>query len=364
MEIQKERHGEGNLHRLNVLDIAKGLCMISVIFAHVNLTPMFLIPIYSFHMPLFFILAGMVYDPRKYPRLRDQIQRRWHTLIKPYLFFSVTAVVYVFVAEKLSVHAEDLKLREYVSAFIQIVIAQGSKPVLNTPLWFVPCLFAIEIMYFFLAKLKTASCAMVCFALACVGWLLQSGMLPFDNSKLPWTFDSALFALSFYAAGNRMFPYIRRKIEQIQQHPKRSRICLEMLFVCMLIWLPLAKINGKVSLGSQILNNGFLFFLTGMLGTFAVLLISIMLENNRFLLWMGKNTFCLMSVHYMLRRYTLPKYYRMLGIPLYKRKVFKETIIPFLIIFLVSILLTVMYNISKKMLAQYKEKKRRSEQKI
>ena len=185
-------------------------------------------------------------------------------------------------------------------------------------------------------------------------WLLQSGILPFDNSKLPWTLDSALFALSFYAAGNRLFPYVKQAIEKTRQHHKRNRICMTALVLCMIIWLPLAKINGKVSLGSQILHNGFLFFLTGMLGTFAVLTISVMLEDNRFLLWMGRNTFCLMSVHYMLRRYTLPKYFRMLGIPLYKSKVFKETIIPFLIIFAVSLLLTVMYNATKKLLAQYK----------
>ena len=140
--------------------------MISVIFAHVNLTPIFLIPIYSFHMPLFFILAGMVYDPRKYPRVSDLVRRRWDTIIKPYVFFSVTAVIYVFIAERLSVHAEDLKMHEYISALVQVLIAQGSSPVLNTPLWFVPCLFAIELMYFFLAKLKTASCAAVCFVLA------------------------------------------------------------------------------------------------------------------------------------------------------------------------------------------------------
>lgn len=344
MQIQQKGYVEPNQGRMNALDIAKGIGMLFVIFAHVNYTPALLTPIYSFHMPLFFVLAGMVYDPAKYPALRDLIRRRWHTMIKPYLFFSLASLAYVFLSEKLFAHATDLKSEEYISAFVQIFIAQGSKPVLNTPLWFVPCLFAVELIYFFLARLKTAACAIVCFVFACAGWLMQSGMLGFDNALLPWTLDSALYALSFYAAGNRLFPFVRQTIANVRNHHKRNRICLAVLVLCIIIWLPLMLMNGKVSLGSQILRNGFLFFLTGMLGTFGILAVSVMLENNRFLLWLGRNTFCLMSVHYMIRKYTIPKYYKMLGVPLYKSKVFSQTVIPVLIVFLLSLLATLAYN--------------------
>lgn len=352
MEIQQKRYVKPNTDRLDELDIAKGIGMLFVIFAHVNYTPELLTPIYSFHMPLFFVLAGMEYDPAEYSRLRDMIWRRWHTLIKPYLFFSLASLAYVFLSEKLFAHATDLKSEEYISAFIQIFIAQGSKPVLNTPLWFVPCLFAAELIYFFLAKLKTAACAIVCFALAYAGWLLQSGMLAFDHAQLPWTLDSALYALSFYAAGNRLFPHAKQAMERIRNHPNRREICLKVLVLCMVVWLPLAKMNGKVSLGSQILHNGFLFFLTGMIGTFAVLAVSMMLEDNRFLLWLGRNTFCLMSVHYMIRKYTIPKYYKMLGIPLYKSNIFSQTVIPVLIVFLLSVLVTLVYSTVVKKLLQ------------
>lgn len=38
--------------------------------------------------------------------------------------------------------------------------------------------------------------AAVCAFLACSGWMLGSGMLGLDGKLLPWSLDSALFALS------------------------------------------------------------------------------------------------------------------------------------------------------------------------
>lgn len=329
--------------RLAVLDVAKGFCMLFVVFAHVNYTPILLKLIYSFHMPLFFILAGVVYRREKYPSLGTFLRRRWQNLILPYLTFSVVSIVYVFLSEKIFPYTADLSKDDYWKAFAQIFLAQGSTPVLNTPLWFVPCLLTVEILYYQISLHKLPVVIPVCITLMSLGWLLESGKLPFDNTRLPWTLDSALFALGFYASGNILAPWIKKSIEVIQSHPKKVLLCLNVIVGCLIFWLPLTLINGKVSLGSRVLNNGVLFYLTGMLGTAVILAISILLEKSRVLLFLGKNTFCIMSVHYMIRKYTLPKYYSMLGIEKYKSKSLKETILPFLIVLVLTIFITLVY---------------------
>lgn len=330
--------------RLNTLDIAKGIGIIFVVFAHINYTPELLTPIYSFHMPLFFILAGVVFNKEKFHSFGSFLARRWKTMIQPYLFFSVLSIVYVFASERLFDAAKDLARGEYIEAFVQIFLAQGSAPVLDTPLWFVPCLFAVEIMYFFLADLRLKVRIPVCILLTTVGWILESGLLEFDNTLLPWSLDSALFAICFYATGNIVSPYVFKTIKNIKEHPKKSTICLCIFLIAILIWTPLMIANGKITLGSKILNNGFLLYLTGVLGTMAVLSISILADKCRFLTFLGKNTFCIMSVHYVFRKFTLPKYYTWLDIPLYDREVFTETIVPFLIVFVLSILSVLVYN--------------------
>lgn len=338
---------EKNMHkkeRLNTLDIAKGIGIIFVVFAHVNYTPELLTPIYSFHMPLFFILAGVVFNKEKFHSFATFLTRRWKTMIQPYLFFSVLSIVYVFISERLFDVAKDLSREEYIEAFVQIFLAQGSAPVLDTPLWFVPCLLAVEIMYFFLADLNLKLRIPICTLLTGAGWLLESGLLEFDNTLLPWSLDSALFAICFYATGNIISPYLMKTIKNVKASPHKYSICLCIFFGAILIWMPLMIANGKITLGSKILNNGFLLYLTGILGTMAILAVSVLLDKSRFLTFLGQNTFCIMSVHYIFRKFTLPKYYAWLGIPLYDRKVLSETIVPFLIIFILSIFSVLVYN--------------------
>lgn len=341
-----------NKERLNTLDIAKGIGIIFVVIAHVNYMPALLTPIYSFHMPLFFILAGVVFNKEKFQTFRAFIKRRWKTIIQPYLLFSILAIGYVFVSDQLFDAAKDLSPEEYIEAFVQIFLAQGSAGVLDPPLWFIPCLLAVEIMYFFLADVKLIFRIPMCVALTGAGWLLESGLLEFDNTLLPWSLDSALFAICFYATGNIISPYLIKTIKDIEASPKKLTICLCILLSAILIWIPLMLANGKITLGSKILNNGFLLYLTGVLGTIAILSVSILADKCKFLTFLGKNTFCIMSVHYIYRKFTLPKYYTWLGIPLYDREVFVETIIPFFVVFLFSVLSVLVYNKLQSMFSE------------
>ena len=51
--------------RLAVFDVAKGLGILLVVFAHINYTNIPLVYIYSFHMPLFFLISGIFFDTKK-----------------------------------------------------------------------------------------------------------------------------------------------------------------------------------------------------------------------------------------------------------------------------------------------------------
>lgn len=73
--------------RLPVIDVAKGIGMLLVIYAHVNYTPGQLAYIYSFHMPLFFLLSGMMFDREKYGTFTAFMKRKVQTMVCPYLLF-------------------------------------------------------------------------------------------------------------------------------------------------------------------------------------------------------------------------------------------------------------------------------------
>lgn len=71
--------------RLRYIDFTKGLAIILMIFGHtMSKINCLHIWIYSFHMPIFFIICGIIMcrkgRQKSYSLLKEKIIRRWYTL--------------------------------------------------------------------------------------------------------------------------------------------------------------------------------------------------------------------------------------------------------------------------------------------
>ena len=82
-------------NRLDWLDLLKCLAMLLVVFGHVNkdvANTTLRYYIYSFHMPLFFIISGTAFylqiNKREYS-FKDMLKNKARTLLKPYLLFNI-----------------------------------------------------------------------------------------------------------------------------------------------------------------------------------------------------------------------------------------------------------------------------------
>lgn len=69
--------------RLQYFDIAKGIAIILMILGHNGMPHVVTRFIFSFHMPLFFIVSGYFFKPLPY---KDIVKKGWRQLIVPYLF--------------------------------------------------------------------------------------------------------------------------------------------------------------------------------------------------------------------------------------------------------------------------------------
>ncbi len=333
--------------RIEALDVAKGLGMLFVVFAHVNYTPILLTLIYGFHMPLFFLLAGMVFQKKKYPSFGSFLKRRAKTLLCPYVLFYVASVLLRLIVMIAGGGITPDNKAQLIKYIMQMFLSQGSGGVANAPLWFIPCLFVVESLYFFLSKLKKQYRVPVCILLVFLGWILESGLLPFRNKILPWSIDSALFALGFYAIGNICAPQIFGAIQKVGASEDKKWIAVGAGVLSVTLMIPLALLNGKISLGSKILNNGFLLYATGVLGTIGILAVSVLLQKCKFLKFCGENSFYIMASHYMVRVF-LRLGLEVLGLPLYDDKIFVQTILPFLVVLTVSVIFAAIYVKIKK----------------
>lgn len=291
-------------NRIDTIDVAKGIGILLVVFAHVNLSPPAIVVIYAFHMPLFFILAGMMFNNEKYSSAKALLKNKFRTMILPYCFFCMLGVLYKSVFLVYS-HNWTGIVELTGKAVYSIVWAPYSLKYFrdfNTPMWFVPSLMLVEIIYYLLLRSckRKSSVIIAAASISTVGWIMESGMIPIDFSVLPWNLSSACFSLGFFTIGNLCFPLIKKELIERPASCKKTRVCTALLALSCAITIFAGLANGKVSIGSRILNNGLLLYISGCAGTVFVLVLSEILRKSRTLGFCGKNSFSIMGSHILI----------------------------------------------------------------
>ena len=288
--------------RLVFIDLAKGLTMLTILWGHVMLTGYSNAIVYAFHIPTYFFLAGMVYRGEKYPSAMDLAKRRVVTLLLPYCFYSLVTWGFWL----LDCLSKGISLDGCFRPLLQTILAQGSGGYLvhNPALWFVPCLFLVELMYFYISRLTTWKNLMVCVILAALGWgMMQFGLL----KKLPWSLETACAAVIFYACGN-LFARKYALRELPGRAARRPVTAAALILICGILLSVGGIANGTVSMAQGNLGNVLIFYPTAMCGIFFMLILCIALEGamgrnallDRILgwfCWLGRSSFYMMVLH-------------------------------------------------------------------
>lgn len=139
--------------RMDYLDLGKGICMILVVWIHCtkNITNPFENLLQSTLMPFYFFLSGMFF--KEGDNFKTFLLNKINKLIVPFVFFFITGVLlelimvqyeYMFKGIDYSVS----NLRSYI-----FDIPFGEKVTFNLTLWFLLCLFEINILFYFMLKL-------------------------------------------------------------------------------------------------------------------------------------------------------------------------------------------------------------------
>lgn len=297
---------ESTNNRLDYIDIAKAVGMFAIIWGHILLHGWSNLFVYSFHIPLFFFLSGMVFNGAKYDSLWRLVKRRAKTLLLPYLLFSVLTWI-IWAGTKIVSH-------EQVNLFfplLETVFAQGSVGyvVHNLPLWFVPCLFVVEVVYYCMNKLPEWLVVICCVCCAFIGnYMIRGGHLDFFG-QLPWSIEGAMNAISFYALGNILINHIahQKLVDKISSYKVFSIFTITILTIVLLF----SSIhNGEISVGSNKLgNNTVLYYINALIGITTTIAFCVLLSQIRtkiamgtrimnYVKWFGRNSFYVMATHF------------------------------------------------------------------
>ena len=282
-----------NKKRIKYLDVAKAIGIILVIIGHVSQNRVITSIIYSFHMPLFFILSGYVYH-------KGNTKRKVKKILIPYFVFSIISYLYWICIER--------NLRDQnenpVKLFLNIFIARaGSENYLfNAVMWFLPCLLVTQLMFEGINKfIKNKYIKVIMIVLLSImGYILGK----IEIFRLPFTLDVAFMALLFYSLGYwlRLIENKYNLVEKINKSLKnriRTSTILVFLFICL---IGLVYINGPINMNEIKYNIYLLSVMNSCIGSAIIIIISVLIDNNKILEYIGKNTLIIMCTHEPIKR--------------------------------------------------------------
>lgn len=336
--------------RFDYIDIAKAIGMLTIIWGHVAIGKSVTF-VYTFHIPLFFFLSGMVFVKDKYPDFLSFVKRRIQTLIVPYIIYSfVTWVIWVGFS-----YATHAKVTSYWMPLLETFIGQGSEGYLvhNVPLWFVSCLFAVELLYYWISKLSDLWNVIICLIMAVLSWLMVNKCEFFDFTTLPWSLEVAMAAILFYSSGHLLVRNIgHQKFEQIVN--KKEWLSIAIMLVLFILAYYGGVINGKISMGHAILHNPIIFYPTAFIGVLAIIVLSSLIANSRFgntklfngVIWFGQNSFIAMVIHNPIKGFVIVAISSLMGMEIME---VKRDVLTALLAFAITliVIIVLMYIIVK-----------------
>ena len=298
------------MQRIIWIDYAKAIGITLVILAHTQITPFITDWISVFRMPLFFFLSGFLFSFEKNPNAKKFVYKRFRQLVIPYICFNLlTFIFWWFIGRNYgAVDHTTLWYEPLLAALFCI----GPNMIHNIPLWFLLCLFLLEVIYYFLFRpLAPLQRLLLIILFGTVGFLNAH----FNPHILPFSLGTMLIGFIFYGIGS----------EQKQLFISDKLIALLAFGIVTVA----ALINDRVYLYRNQYGNIMFFLLAAISGIY---MIKVLCENlskhfgrNKYVEYISKNTLSICGLHLM--NYTLIKGFTVyvLGIPL---SVYDSTIIP------------------------------------
>ncbi len=184
--------------RCTWIDIAKGLGIVLVVYGHIQFRPVWLnVWLGSFHMPLFFFLAGLTFNAAKYKNIISLVKVKFGQIMIPYFIFATALWLWDIVKQILAGGGTSLSriAKLFIGIFLQI---RGSS--FGPGAWFIPCIFCCYLIVYAIMNIaKERKWLAVGIDIACL--VMGYCYCEFVDVKLPWGVDAAVVAASFMLLG-------------------------------------------------------------------------------------------------------------------------------------------------------------------
>lgn len=274
--------------RIDWIDSLKGIGILLVMLAHTNIPEKWKIFILTFHMPLFFFISGFLFNPKKYNNTLGFLKKKLFGLIIPYFFLSIILYFYWIVFENRYFSPTNIDIFRPIAGIFYGVNQYDFMP-MNDVLWFIPCLFVVELLFYFINKYSKNDYEILIFLVlsSILGYLCMNHL----KVRLPWSIDTALSALPFYGVA---YLISKNKVKSVLVS-LQSRIVL--IMVCFYVTLKISYINGLVAMVGNLYKNFFYFYIGAFIGIILAANIAKFIKKIKFIKFLGVNSLFILAFH-------------------------------------------------------------------
>ena len=261
------------------IDQLRGFCIFLMLLGHVAVPKPVNNYIYSFHMPLFFIISGMTlnYDRLLEYDFKSYFIKRIKGYIIPYLFLNFTAIpIYWFV--KSILQGSELSILRMLFGISMANYLTGFEHPAG-PSWFLPTLFLAHMIFYMFVKLSKGDKRFV------ILFCAVSALIGFTERKtnLPLHLGTAFSGCMFMFIGSVLKPVIELSV--------RKKIWGGVVLFCMILGSLSHYVNGRISMHANIFGKHFLlYFFTPCCFAYGLSLLFCHLPKIRLLHYAGQNT--------------------------------------------------------------------------
>ncbi len=295
------------MKRYPAIDMLKGVAIFLIVLGHATfVNEKVLIYIFSFHLQSFFIISGLLMKANETTcsDIKIFIRKKLRTIALPYLCFSICYTI----IDLLSVYFQQISLQDLKINLVCTISLAGSGP-----LWFLPTLFAAELLLVLLQKISPMidkklgiSNDMLSFAIlgglvalaGFIGCFYLSPVYAGNSSLLIMFFMNfavvilrSMLCMVFLVPGYLLYqPMIKLKASF-------SVVQLLAGIFMLLLNIPLALLNSNVDLHNMNFGNPVLFVISAYLGTIGLYLICNNIPQLKLISFWGRNSLVIMVSH-------------------------------------------------------------------
>lgn len=285
VELKKENERE------KWVDIAKFLGVILVFLGHLLYYADFSRLnqfIYSFHIPMFFVLSGYLVKRKETESFCGFIKKKFLRLIVPTIIYVLLTLPVYFIK------LESFSLVDFIS---DLFFFRGLV-LYNSPCWYFIVLFEVLLIERLLnikqSKVIIKSVYLTIFLVA--GWLIHDYAI-----FIPFGLDKAIIATAFLIVGLLVKDFVKSDLFKKAQDKKILGRVLFFLILGALCIILGVVVNPKVSFYRMTLNHFWAFIFSGITGSLAFFIFCKFIEKITFesFCYLGRNSLFIIGTHYV-----------------------------------------------------------------